>query len=127
MAAVPKCRIVTVHLFRGQRGAIQVRVRKALDDEKYGQGPGPTSLDCLLCAGHTGVSLDSDPKVIWGFNPNYGQDPLWLAMHNLRTGGAYPGHVTDDTQVFAAATQNGLSVLRFDVILPDPAYQVFEQ
>lgn len=48
-------------------------------------------------------------------------------MHNLRMGSAYPGIVTDDTSVFAKARKNKLQVLTFDVLLPDSAFQAFEQ
>jgi hypothetical protein len=127
MSAVPKCRIVTVHLFRGSRGALGQSIRKALDDQLHRLGPGPSLLDCLLYAGHTGVSVDTDPAVIWGLNPDLGTDPLWLVLQRLRNGDAYPGVVTNDTNVFAEARKNRLGVLTFDVVLPDTAFQVFEQ
>jgi hypothetical protein len=126
MSAVPQCRVVTVHLFRGNRGAFGQRVRKALDDHRHGQGTGPTPLGCLLYAGHTGVSLGSQSSVIWGFNPSIGKTPLWRAMQDLLNGNAYPGIVNDDTQVFATAKKKRLNVVTFDVILPDPAFQDFE-
>jgi hypothetical protein len=81
----------------------------------------------VLYAGHTGVEVDSNPDVIWGFNPDIGKDPLWVAMQRLRNGDAYPGVVTDDTQVFAAARRRRLRVLRFDVVLPGPAFREFER
>jgi hypothetical protein len=127
MSMVPKCRVVSVHLFRGDRGTIGQSVRKALDDQKHGHGPGPSPQDCLLYAGHTGVSVDSEPDVIWGFNPDTGTTPLWQAMQNLRIGIAYPGIVSDDTIVFAEARKKKLQVLTFAVIFPNPAFQVFEQ
>jgi len=127
MSTAPKCRTVTVHLFRGNRGALGRRIRKALDDQRHGREVELSRVDCLLYAGHTGVSVDPAPSVIWGFNPDIGQTPLWQVMQHLRTGGAYPGIVTDDTQVFAAARKNRMTVLPFDVVLPEPAYQVFEQ
>jgi len=80
-----------------------------------------------LYAGHTGVSLDSEPDVIWGFNPDIGNAPLWQAMQHLRNGNAYPGQVTDDTPVFDAARKKRFKVLTFDVVLPAPAFQDFEQ
>src|SRR5437763_13370544 len=113
MSAIPPCRVVTVHLFRGNRGAFGQRVRKALDDQRYGRGPGPTPQDCLLYAGHTGVSVDSQPSIIWGFNPSIGNTPLWQAMQDLLYGNAYPGIVNDDTQVFATAGKKRLNVLTF--------------
>lgn len=125
MSAVPQCRVVSVHLFRGNRGGFGQRVRKALDDQRHGRGPGPTRTDCLLYAGHTGVSVDSEPGVIWGFHPDIGATPLWQAMQALLNGKAYPGVVTDDTSVFAIARKRRLTMLEFDVILPDPAYQAF--
>jgi hypothetical protein len=48
-------------------------------------------------------------------------------MQNLRTGNAYPGIVTDDTNVFAEAGKKKLQVLTFQVLLPEPAFQAFEQ
>jgi hypothetical protein len=71
--------------------------------------------------------VDSQAAVIWGFHPDFGQEPLWQVMQNLRNGQAYPGVVEDDTQVFAEARQQGMSVRTFDVILPEPAFQVFER
>jgi hypothetical protein len=83
-------------------------------------------LACLLFAGHTGVSVDLGGTVC-GFNPHRGKDPMWLVMHNLRTGAAYPGVVLDDTAVLAAAVRHGLTVLTFEVILPQPAFQAFQR
>jgi hypothetical protein len=48
-------------------------------------------------------------------------------MQRLRNGEAFPGVVTNDTPVFAEARKKRFRVLTFDVILPDPAFQVFEQ
>ncbi len=126
MNAAPKCRTVPVHLFRGNRGALGQRVRRDLDAQMHGRGPGPSALDCLLYAGHAGISLDSEPALIWGFNPDYGKDPLWQAMQNLRNGNAYPGIVTDDRHVFTAARSRRIRVRTFDVILPDPVFRVFD-
>jgi hypothetical protein len=123
MNAAPICRIITVHTFRGDRTtAFRQRVLGALDDERNGRGPGPSRIDCLLFAGHTGVSTDAG-RVIYGFNPNGGPDPIWQVMQRLRSGGAYPGIVRDDTAVFTAAQQHGLVVLRFDVALSPPSFR----
>jgi hypothetical protein len=123
---VPRCRTITVHTFRGDRAAVERRVRKALVDEMNGIGPGPSQLECLLYAGHTGVSTDAD-KAIYGFNPNIGALPIWQAMQRLRNGDAFPGIAVDDTPVFAAATMHRLKVQTFDVILPDPDFQDFDR
>src|SRR5947209_14696986 len=117
MSAVPICRTITVHTFRGDRiTAFSQRLFGALDDERHGRGPGPSGIDCLLFAGHTGVSTDA-AKVIYGFNADGGLDPIWQVMQRLRNGGAYPGAVRDDTAVFAAAQRRGLTVRTFDVAL----------
>jgi hypothetical protein len=122
---VPRCRTVSIQTFLGDRGAFGRRVRRALDDEKNGIGAGPTRVDCLLCAGHTGLSIDSG-TTIYGFNPDFGQTPIWRGMQLLRNGDAFPGIVVDDTQVFAEARRLRLKILGFDLILPDPAFQDFE-
>lgn len=65
--------------------------------------------------------------MIYGFNADRGTDPIWLVMQQLRRGGAYPGMVRDDTVVFTAAQQHGLTVLRFDVALSPPSFQTFRR
>ena len=127
MSAVPICRIITVHTFRGDRTMpFRQRLFGALDDERNGRGPGPSETDCLLFTGHTGVSTDAD-RVIYGFNPDRGNDAIWQVMQRLRSGAAYPGIVRDDTAVFAAAQQQGLIVLRFAVALSPKSYQTFRR
>jgi len=74
---VPACKPITVVTFRGDRtGAFGAAIRRKLDDEKHGRGPGPTILECLLFAGHTGVSLDAG-TVVYGFNPDAGTLLVW--------------------------------------------------
>src|SRR5262249_47562956 len=75
---------------------------------------------------HTGVSTDQG-TTIYGFNPDRRNTPIWQMMDDLKNGNAYPGIVRDDTNVFSAARQHGLTVQSFDVILPDPGFQVFER
>jgi hypothetical protein len=126
MSAVPRCRIATVRTFQGDRtSAFRHRIYGALDDERNGRGPGPSGLDCLLLTGHTGVSTDDDPAV-YGFHPDTGNLPVWQAMQQLKTGDAFPGVVRDDTRVFSAAAKQGLRVLTFEVVLPDPGFLVFQ-
>jgi len=123
----PQCRTVTVHTFRGDRtSAFKQYVFGALDDQRNERGFGPSRIACLLFAGHTGVSIDSDRRIA-GFNPDGGHDPLWLVLQNLRNRLAYPGMVYNDTAVFTAAQQHGLAVLTFDVILPQPRFKVFRR
>jgi hypothetical protein len=127
MSTVPQCRTVEVYTFQGDRvSASRQGLFRALGDERNGRGPGPSRADCLLYAGHTGVSVDSG-RAIFGFNPDGGQHPTWLVLQTLRNGGAYPGVVLDDTAVFAAARQRRLAVLTFDVVLPDPAFTGFRR
>jgi len=80
----------------------------------------------LLFTGHTGVSTDAD-RVICGFNPDGGTDPIWQVMQRLRTGDASPGVVLDDTAVFTGAQQHGLTVLRFEVALSPHSFQSFKR
>jgi hypothetical protein len=122
---VPACRTVEVVAFRGDRSrAFAASILAALDDEKNGRGAGPTVLECLLFAGHTGVSTDGG-KTIYGFNPDGARVPVWQLMDRLKNGDAFPGVVRDDTAVFSAAQQHGLTVRSFEVILPDPRFQDF--
>jgi hypothetical protein len=127
MNPVPRCRIITIHGFRGDRTmAFGQRLFRALDEERHGRGPGPSKIDCLLFAGHTGLATDAG-TVIYGFNPDGGADPIWQVMQRLRSGGAYPGIVRDDTAVFAAARQQGLTVLSFDVALSPASFRIFRR
>jgi hypothetical protein len=126
MAGMPRCRTVTIHTFRGNRSAIGRAVRKALDDELNGRGPGPSRVECLLYAGHTGVSTDEDSS-IFGFNPDSGFLPLSQVMQSLRNGDSFPGIVLNDTIVFAEAQRHKLPIQTFDVILPDPGFQDFQR
>ncbi len=89
-----------------------------------GIGPGPSPQECLLYAGHAGVSTESD-TAIYGFNPDYAGLRIWQGMQRLRNGEAFPGIVTDDTQVFAYARAHKLKVKTFAVIVPEPDYQEF--
>ena len=47
-------------------------------------------------------------------------------LDRLKYGEAFPGIVRDDTAVFTAARNRGLSVLSFDVVLPDPRFHNFQ-
>lgn len=122
MSAALPCRIISVVTFSGIRSrAFVTAFLKALEAEKHACGPGPSPLECLLYSGHTGVSLD-DGKSVQAFNPDGGNLPTWAVMERLRRGGAFPGIVRDDTTVFTAATQRGLAVITFDLLLPMPHF-----
>ncbi len=123
---MPSCRTVTVFGFRGDHSrTFATTFLTALDDEKNRRGPGPTALECLLFAGHTGVSTDGG-TTIYAFNPDGGSIPLWQLLNHLKNGDAFPGVVHDDTSVFSAARKHGLTVWPFEVILPKPRFVDFE-
>ncbi len=125
MTPVPPCRPVTVLAFLGDRSRPFVaRVLAALVDGMNGRGPGPSPLECLLLAGHTGVSTDAGTTIA-GFNPGASGLSAWQILLGLRNGDAFPGIVTDDTGIFRAASLHGLVVEAFDVLLPEPAFQLF--
>lgn len=120
---VPVCRTIAVFAFRGNRSrTFASAFLRALDNERNGRGAGPTVLDCLLLAGHTGVSTNAG-TTISGFNPDPGAAPVWQWWDRLKNGEALPGVVRDDTVVFSAASKRGLAVQSFDVILPEPWFQ----
>jgi hypothetical protein len=125
-STLPSCRTITVYAFRGDRSrTFAAAFLKALDDEKNRRGPGPTALECLLFAGHTGVSTDGG-TTIYGFNPVGGSVPVWQLLDRMKNGDAFPGVVSNDTAVFTSARKHGLTVRSFEVILPDPRFQDFE-
>jgi hypothetical protein len=125
MTPVPPCRPVTVLAFLGDRSRPFVaRVLAALVDGMNGRGLGPSPLECLFLAGHAGVSTDAG-ATICGFHPDAGGLPTWQIVLGLRNGEAFPGIVTDDTALFTAASQHGLVVEALDVLLPEPAFQLF--
>jgi hypothetical protein len=121
----PICRTISIVAFRGDRSrSFGTAFQTKLDNEKRGRH-GPTTLECLLFAGHTGVSTN-DGTTIYGFNPDGTGVPMWQLLVRLKSGESFPGLVLDDTMVFAAARKRGLTVLSFEVILPEPQFQRFE-
>jgi len=124
---LPQCRTITIMGFRGDRSlAYTAKLLQACDEVKKGRGLGPSFQNCLLYAGHVGISLDGN-KFIYAFNPDAGNMTAWALMDGLKNGNAYPGVVRDDTKVFAAAELHGLSVFAFDIVLPSPQFQTFCQ
>lgn len=125
-SATPKCRIVSVFAFRGDRSpAFVADYLKKLNDQKNGTGPGPTDLECLQFAGHTAVSTDLGTTK-FGFNPDGGNIAAWQLLDGLKNGDAFPGVIRDDTAIFTAVASRGLPVLSFEVILPDPQFNRFQ-
>lgn len=126
MNAPPPCRTVSIYAFRGDRGELGKSIRAALAQAENGNGDGPSAVECLLYAGHAGISIDSG-IAIFGFNPEFGDLPLWQGMQRLRNGDAFPGDVRDDTEVFERASLAKLTPKIFDIILPEPAFRAFEE
>lgn len=120
------CRTVTVYVFRGERAKAFVRrVVRVIDDDCQGRGPGPTPVDCLLLTGHAGVSTD-DGQTIYGFQPDGGTLSNGQLMKALQLRRAFPGVVRDDTAVFTAAGQRGLTVRSVAILLPEPVFLRFQ-
>lgn len=123
---VPICRTIQVFAFRGERFRPLAPIfQSKLDAEKNGHGPGPTHQECLLYAGHTGVSTDSG-KTIYGFNPDATGILVWQLFDSLKKGNRFPGVVRDDRAAFTAARKRRLPLVTFEVILPDPRFQGFQ-
>jgi hypothetical protein len=121
----PPCRTVTVVAFRGSRSpSFAATIRRALDAEKNGVGPGPTILDCMLYLGHAGVSTDGG-KTIYGFKPDCTGIAVWQLIDRLKNGDALPADVQDDSSIFAAAQLRGFAPVSIDLILPDPQFESF--
>jgi hypothetical protein len=86
----PTCRTISVFAFRGDRSlTFATQILKSLNDEKKGYGPGPSVQDCLLFAGHAGVSTDGG-KTIYGFHPDSAGVAVWQVMDRLKNGGTKP-------------------------------------
>jgi hypothetical protein len=125
--AIPVCQSVRVFAFRGDRShAFAAALQTKIDNEKNLQGPGPTTEECVLYGGHTGVSVNGGATV-YGFNPDSGGVPTWQFLNRLKNGERFPGVVRDDTAHFALAHSRGLAVVSFEVILPKPEFGKFQK
>src|SRR4051794_8167631 len=97
----PFCRSIQIVSFQGDRSKpFATNFRQQLHDGRNGRNQGPNFVDCLLYAGHTGVSTDGG-TTIYGFNPENGVKLPWQLVTELKRGNALPGIVTDDSAVFA--------------------------
>ena len=125
-SSTPACRTVNVLAFSGDRSpAFAAQFQQSIDEVRKGRGHGPSLQDCLLYAGHAGVST-SGHQVIYGFNPESANTTVWQLLDGLKNGDAFPGVVRDDTAMFAAAQNHGLTILSFDILLPEPQFHKFE-
>lgn len=119
----PACESIKVVAFRGNRSRrFAAWFLSRLAEEKRG-GRGPTRLDCLLYAGHTGVSIDGG-ITIYGFNPDSDLQ-IWRLMELLKLGQGFPGVVLDDTHIFGVANARGLQSWSFEIIVPRPVFHAF--
>jgi hypothetical protein len=124
---VPICQTIKVLAFRGDRSrSFAAAFQSKLDDEKNRTGPGPTIQECLLFAGHAGVSTDGG-TTIYCFNPDGTGVPLWQLLNRLKNGDRFPGLVRDDASVFLAAQKLRVTQVSFDIIVPDPTFQSFRR
>ncbi|HEV3003274.1 MAG TPA: hypothetical protein VGX78_02390, partial [Pirellulales bacterium] len=125
-SVIPVCRTIEVFAFRGDRTrGFAAAFQKKLQDGKNGLGAGPTMLECLLHAGHAGVSVDGR-NTIYGFNPDAGALAVWQLLERLKQGEGFQGVVRDDLAVFNAAQHHPLTIVSFEVVLPDSRFQEFQ-
>ncbi|MGH9197538.1 MAG: hypothetical protein ACRD1T_17575, partial [Acidimicrobiia bacterium] len=116
------CKRIYLHGFLGDKDHAAIKAfRKKLADAEAGLGPNPDIVECLMIAGHVGLSFESDSPII-GFLPNPGSEPMWQVMKTLKARTSFPGKVGDDTYVFDAAKKRGLSVLKVEYVFPESEY-----
>ena len=113
-----QCRTVLVVAFRGDRSAqAEARFQDQMDNEEHHGGPAPSRVQCLLHAGHAGLSLDGG-RQFFGFNPHNPGLSTRELFNRLAGGECLPGLVLDDTSVFQAADQVNLPIAVMEVHLP---------
>lgn len=84
--------------------------KSKLAAEKSGTGDGPTLVECLLYAGHAGISFSLDGS-IFGFNAKCKPGQVAETLQLLKKKAGIPGVVTDDTAVFDAARARKMEVV----------------
>jgi hypothetical protein len=105
------CRKVSIHAFVGDRD-------EALADRCSGLVPPSPSLEeCLLYAGHAGVSFDDEPA-IYGFLPSAPHLPTFEILKALKNMTVFPGVVNDHKQFFDFASANGRMVVELKYLYP---------
>lgn len=122
----PLCQTIRIFAFRGDRtNPFAGDFLRDRQQGKAGISNGPSMLECLLHAGHAGVSID-DGATIYGFNPDGASLPVWKVLDELESGVAFPGVVLDDTAVFTAARSHPLPVESIDIRVPSRFFSKFE-
>ena len=126
------CKRIYLHAFRGDRSTeFLVAFKRKIADAKQHGLPGPSEVECLVYTGHVGLSFEADSPIL-GFNPETGSDPIWLVFDKLKgtadvSKASYPGRITDDTAVFDAAKQRGLTVVKTEYVYPESQYNAIKQ
>jgi hypothetical protein len=111
-SVAPLCSSVWIHAFIGDRDEL-------LADRCRGYRPPPPSLEeCLLYAGHVGLSFE-DERIVYGFLPDAPQRPLCELLNQLKNLTAFPGSVADHTQFFNYAAAHGRNVVRLQYLYPN--------
>lgn len=118
------CRRIYLHAFLGNLNntvAYRAFMRLMRHHREAGTN-GPNEEECLLFAGHVGISFNV-LRPIYGFTPDAGGAPGYEVIATLRTKtGAYPGRVKDDTRIFDAAEAEGMDIKRITYVYPKSQY-----
>lgn len=123
---VEPCRRINVAAFRGDRSAaFFARFQRRQNDKDRGIGSGPTRSECLYDAGHAAISMDNGPT-LHGFSPDRSGLTTRQLFDRLRNGDALPGVVSDDTQMFEDAVDDGLTVHTIEIVLPQSRFEMLD-
>jgi hypothetical protein len=123
MAPPLPCRTIKVIAFRGSHSKAFARhFRQAILAEKAGLRPGPSPVECLLHIGHAALSMDGGTTA-YGFTAEAAGLPIWQTFDRLRNGEALPGVVRNDVAVYSAAQSHAMTILSFDILLPESGFQ----
>ena len=102
---------VWIHAYRGDRD-------ETLADRCGGFVlPEPTLEECLLYAGHAGVSFEDQPE-IFGFLPSAPLLRPTDLMRQLKNLASFPGKVGEHQEIFRYASINGRTILRLEYLYP---------
>lgn len=91
-----------------------------------GRGRDLSIQECLLYAGHVGIAFSAD-RPIYGFKPKCEPGSIAKTLDALLDSQtAFPGVVSDDTEVFAEAERRKLGVVRKQYDLTEDEYDAVE-
>lgn len=110
-------RSVWIHAFRGKREDLH------FVDRCRGRAKPPPSLDeCLIYAGHVGVSFDGE-RPIYGFLPLAPHLAPEVLLDRLQQGSIFAGEVAEHTSIFDSALRHGLQVVQVEYHYRESAQQ----